>query len=160
MEQQLAWLVGKGEEKEREEGWAPWWQEHDVFVKTLGMLELDMLTLSLSLKRACVEMQRLILADVFIFSSVLCLTRRQTESITLPATFVGGFFCHDVQHFDPLCVCVCVFVLEKAIARRERRKRAEAVREKMPCRCVQKCSYLCQPRDFFCLCWEEHNFML
>lgn len=158
MEQQLAWLVGKGEEKEREEGWAPWWQEHDVFVKTLGMLELDMLTLSLSLKRACVEMQRLILADVFIFSSVLCLTRRQTESITLPATFVGVFLPWCATLWSPLCVCV--FVLEKAIARRERRKRAEAVCEKMPCRCVQKCSHLCQPRDFFCLCWEEHNFML
>lgn len=62
-----------------------------MFVKTLGMLELDMLTLSLSLKQACVEMQRLILADVFIFSSVLCLTQRQTESITLPATFLFFF---------------------------------------------------------------------
>lgn len=93
-----------------------------MFVKTLGMLELDTLTLSLSLKRACVEMQRLILAHVFIFSSVLCLTQRRTESITLPATL--GFF-HDVRHFDPLwCVCWC---WTKQSKKKERKKLGEAL---------------------------------
>lgn len=105
--------AGGGVEERRWRG-LPWWQEHDVFVKTLGMLELDTLMLSLSLKQTHVEMQGPTLADVFIFSSVLCLTWRQTQSITLPATLV--FFSRCSTLWSPcVCrVCQCMFVLGKS----------------------------------------------
>lgn len=97
-----------------------------MFVKTLGMLELDTLTLSLSLKRACVEMQELILADVFIFSTVLCLNT-DTNRKHYPYLPHLGFFFHDVRHFDPLHTCVCVCVLCWRKASKERKKLREAL---------------------------------
>lgn len=90
-----------------------------MFVETLGMLELDLLTLLLSLKWACVEMQRLILADVFILFWAVYLTPQQTESITLPATL--GFS----MVFNTLIPSACVFVLEKVKKQEKRGRNSE-----------------------------------
>lgn len=76
-----------------------------MFVKTQRMLELDMLTLSLSLKQVCVEMQKLILANVFFFSPASCVNTETNRKHYLTCHI---WFFHDVRHFDPLwCVYLC-----------------------------------------------------
>ena len=79
-----------------------------MFVKNTGNVGIGYTcTLLPSLKRACAEMQRPTLADVFIFIQPPAVTHRQSESITLAATF-GGFFPRMSDTLIPTGVCACV----------------------------------------------------